>query len=112
MGVKLISKEVEWYEPDGYKDDPKPPKFKVKRVGADVYSEITLDANVDSEGNSKPSARSLKKAILTGLLDWENIGDNEDMTKSKILRLPPALYLDVALHIIEISSLTEEEAKN
>lgn len=111
MGVKLISKEVEWYEPDGYKDDPKPPKFKVKRVGADVYSEISLDGDIDSEGNTKPSARSLKKAILTGLLDWENVGDGP-MKKSSIFRLPPALYLDVALHIIEISSLTEEEAKN
>lgn len=111
MGIKLISKEVEWYIPDGYENDPSPPRFKVKRLGADTYAEITLDADVDKEGNKKPSARSLKKAILTGLVDWENVDDGP-MTKSKILRLPPSLYLDVALHIIEISSLTEEEAKN
>lgn len=112
MGIRLISQAIEWYTPEEFKDENPLPRFKLKPLEADVYTEVTMDYKIDDDGNVLPSARAINKAIKEGLLSWENIGDDEKFTKANVKKLPPQIYVDVGARIIEISALSEEELKN
>lgn len=111
MGLSLRKLTAVWYVPEDYKGEDNPPRFKIRPLNSEEYADIAMGATDTGDGVSIGSS-GIKKAVRAGLVDWENIGENEPFSLSKISLLPTDIYMEVASEIISISSLQENEIKN
>jgi len=114
VGISFVSSQIQWYTPEEFLEEAEEarPAFKLKPIEADVYVEVTSDFKADGEGGFVPSARALNKAVKVGLTGWRNVAGGAAFTSGNVKKLPPAIYMDIAARIIDISSLGEDEIKN
>lgn len=113
MSIKIISKlSPEWFTPKDQRKEETPTRFKIRQLNGVEHAEVMAELREDG-GRNYLTFRGVM-AALKGLLDWENVEDqNGEVTFSQSnLKMIPGDYLhEVAGAILEKSNISEEEEK-
>jgi len=102
-----------WYTPPSQEGGDAPARFKVKPLtGAQ-----SLEVHDDFDANrGRFMARGLRLAMRYGLVDWENVKDEQgkdlDCTAENFTYLPALIQSELGNHIIDLELLGAEEEKN
>ncbi len=105
-----------WYTPVSEEGSEDPARFKLKPLNRADLDMVFEGRTTDSEGNLILTARGIEHALRVGLVDWENVLDENDKPlKFRIANfryLPWAIGQELAGELVNMSFLAEDEAKN
>lgn len=105
-----------WYTPVSEEGSEDPARFKLKPLNRAELDMVFEGRTTDSEGNLILTARGIEHALRVGLVDWENVLDENDkplkFSIANFRYLPWAIGQELAGELVNMSFLAEDEAKN
>ena len=115
MGIRALENLVaSWYTPEG-QDEENPTRFKCKPLDGEQYGNIVGHFARGENGGLTISGEGHKLCLRYGLEDWENFDDSSGPVKcfpANHRLIPFSIRNELVTHILEISSLSEEQEKN
>lgn len=100
------------YIPKDDRDSEQPTKFKLQPLSGTQFMEVLCE--IDAEGHY--TAKGLLLALKYGLCGWDNFCESNGgaipFAPVNFGKIPPMIVHEVALEIINRSSLGEKERKN
>lgn len=117
MSLKInTGLEPTWFTLKGQEDDPAPARFKVKPLNQIDYLAVCQETQQTESGGIMPSASAYALTLAKGLVDWENIEDENGkplkFSKSNFGLIPAQFMFKVFEEIFIVSSIDEEDEKN
>ena len=107
---------AEWYTPESEKEDEAPTQFHLKPFNGEKYNYIWAELFADSEGDVKISGKGVELALKFGLIGWRNMlsSNNSELAfkPNNFKHIPQNIRLEIASHLIDISTLTDGDEKN
>lgn len=115
MSIKAIKRlSGLWFTPEDQKGEDKPARFKIQPLNGLQHAEIISELRSDGR-DYHLTYTGIQSALKNGLIDWENIEDEEGKPlsfKPSNLRCIPGNYLhEIAGEIIGLSNISEDDAK-
>ena len=110
-----FSLEEQDFIPEQFEKDEAPATFVLKPLSGRDALRIKSGYKFSDDGMMSISSSVLEHAIQKGLVDWKNVcndGREIPFKKNKVFELPGSLLQQIAMKIIEISDIQEEEEKN
>jgi hypothetical protein len=102
----------EWFSPLNTETDA---RFKLKPLDNLTMADIISDGSMKG-GNFSLSKAGRRLLLAQGLVGWEGITDENDapveFTQKHFKSIPYPILLEIAMKLIEISSVSEEDRKN
>lgn len=118
MSIKAIGHfEPEWYTLESERNEENPARFKLRGLNGSEQAQIMPEI-IQDDSEMQLSARALAMLIEFGVLDWENITDNDGAR----IPFPPcglevqnsigyAVQAELARRLFELTFTTTEEKK-
>ena len=107
-----------WYTPDSQKDDPNPTRFKIRGLNGTEqgYIQPELKINETTRMVDGMSGRGLEQTLGYGLLDWENLVDEDGSSQIAYSplnfgRIDLITRTELAMQILAASFVSPEEKK-
>lgn len=109
MAIKAQSLTPHWFTPDSQKEDPTPAQFRVRPLSSAERYQLA-----DASGSIHASAVTL---LEHGLIGWKNVenpdtGEALEFNASNLWTLPSTILDEIGAHILSISHIGEDAAKN
>ncbi len=103
----------EWFTPEDQEHDDAPARYKLKALKPPQVARLQKEFNADT---GAVGALGLYGAAKDGIVDWENVNDQEGnplrFTRANIDELPYARILELGGQVLANSFLTGEDEKN
>ena len=104
-----------WYTPQSQLDSDNPARFKLRRPDGSQMGYLRQEIGVTTDGKMDITGRGIDLALSYCLEDWDGVEDSRGPVKctpGNHRLLPLDIRLDLAMEIIRMGTLTEDERKN
>lgn len=105
-----------WYTPESERNDPQPTRFLCNPLPASVLVELNQHRFPRADGEEGITGAGILLTLRRGISDVENLAGPdgkvlEHYTAAALYDLPPSIMMELALHLIAGSTLSEGERK-
>lgn len=107
---------AEWYTLSGEEGEIEPVQFYIKPLDGMAWTSVLMESYSPETGEI--GGEGLNKAFMLGVKGWRGIEDADNpgkplrFSRQAMLSMRPAWILEVGQHILAISEISSEQAKN